>query len=186
VRARPSSHPHPKQLQSPEPSRPAILLRPRGPVKGTTRQPPARRIQARRVQGPPPNPLDATIVHALLAPAIIRILGGWNSWAPAPLRRRIPASVSLRRDPHKARHRGRHYTFVRNALVTGPTHPGFPTSAIYSSESGSDERLAGPYNEAYESPGTYSSTTGREWWRGRMRIGSLDLLPTRTQASAPW
>ncbi|MGH8825059.1 MAG: right-handed parallel beta-helix repeat-containing protein [Jiangellaceae bacterium] len=39
-------------------------------------------------------------------------------------------------------------TFVRNALVKGPTNPGFPASAIYLSESGSDERVEGPYNES--------------------------------------
>ena len=38
-------------------------------------------------------------------------------------------------------------TFVRNALVKGPTNPGFPASAIYLSESGSDNRVEGPYNE---------------------------------------
>jgi hypothetical protein len=38
-------------------------------------------------------------------------------------------------------------TFVRNALLKGPTNPGFPASAIYLSESGSDERLGGPYGE---------------------------------------
>jgi RND superfamily putative drug exporter len=31
--------------------------------------------------------LDATIVRALLVPALMRILGEWNWWAPAPLRR---------------------------------------------------------------------------------------------------
>ena len=38
-------------------------------------------------------------------------------------------------------------TFIRNALVKGPTNPGFPAAAIYLSESGSDERVEGPYNE---------------------------------------
>ena len=31
--------------------------------------------------------LDATIVRALLVPALMAILGDWNWWAPAPLRR---------------------------------------------------------------------------------------------------
>jgi uncharacterized membrane protein YdfJ with MMPL/SSD domain len=31
--------------------------------------------------------LDATIVRALLVPALMRLLGDWNWWAPAPLRR---------------------------------------------------------------------------------------------------
>ena len=39
-----------------------------------------------------------------------------------------------------------HNTFVRNALVKGPTNPSFPASAIYLSESG-DSRVPGPYND---------------------------------------
>ena len=39
-------------------------------------------------------------------------------------------------------------TFARNALVKGPTNPRFPASAIYISESGSDNRVQGPYNAA--------------------------------------
>jgi RND superfamily putative drug exporter len=31
--------------------------------------------------------LDATIVRALLVPALMRLLGRWNWWAPRPLRR---------------------------------------------------------------------------------------------------
>jgi nitrous oxidase accessory protein NosD len=38
-----------------------------------------------------------------------------------------------------------HNTLVRNAIGAGPTNPGFPTGAIYISESGSDDRVAGPY-----------------------------------------
>ena len=38
-------------------------------------------------------------------------------------------------------------TFVRNALIKGPTNPRFPASAIYLSESGSDESVSGLYNE---------------------------------------
>ena len=37
-------------------------------------------------------------------------------------------------------------TFVRNALVKGPSNPKFPASAIYISESGSDNRVQGLYN----------------------------------------
>jgi hypothetical protein len=37
--------------------------------------------------------------------------------------------------------------FVRNAIVKGPTNPGFPASAIYLSEAGSDPRAPGPYGE---------------------------------------
>ena len=45
-----------------------------------------------------------------------------------------------------------HNTFARNGLVDGPTNPGFPTSAIYVSESGSDSRVPGKYG------GTFSIT----------------------------
>jgi len=34
--------------------------------------------------------LDATLVRALLVPATMRLLGDWNWWAPAPLRRILP------------------------------------------------------------------------------------------------
>lgn len=38
-------------------------------------------------------------------------------------------------------------TFLRNAIVKGPTNPGFPTAAIYLSESGSDRRVPGEYGD---------------------------------------
>jgi uncharacterized membrane protein YdfJ with MMPL/SSD domain len=31
--------------------------------------------------------VDATIVRALLVPALMRLFGDWNWWAPAPLQR---------------------------------------------------------------------------------------------------
>jgi RND superfamily putative drug exporter len=31
--------------------------------------------------------LDATLVRALVVPAVMRLLGQWNWWAPRPLRR---------------------------------------------------------------------------------------------------
>jgi RND superfamily putative drug exporter len=40
--------------------------------------------------------IDATIVRALLVPALIKLLGDWNWWAPAPLRRlhaRLPEAA---------------------------------------------------------------------------------------------
>lgn len=43
--------------------------------------------------------------------------------------------------------------FVRNGLVKGPTNPQFPASAIYLSESGSDERVEGPYGKAFRIKG---------------------------------
>jgi hypothetical protein len=42
---------------------------------------------------------------------------------------------------------------ARNALVDGPKNPGFPTTAIYLSESGSDSRVATPYNTISEITG---------------------------------
>ncbi|HYX86561.1 MAG TPA: MMPL family transporter, partial [Gaiellales bacterium] len=39
--------------------------------------------------------LDATIVRALLVPSLMRLLGDWNWWAPAPLRR-LHRSVGIR------------------------------------------------------------------------------------------
>ena len=44
-------------------------------------------------------------------------------------------------------------TFVRNALVKGPTNPTFPAPAIYISESGSDSRVDGPYNNDFRIAG---------------------------------
>jgi nitrous oxidase accessory protein NosD len=44
-------------------------------------------------------------------------------------------------------------TFIRNALVRGPANPGFPTPAIYLSESGSDNRVVGAYNETFRVSG---------------------------------
>ena len=31
--------------------------------------------------------IDATIIRALLVPSLMALLGKWNWWAPAPLRR---------------------------------------------------------------------------------------------------
>jgi RND superfamily putative drug exporter len=31
--------------------------------------------------------MDATLVRGLLVPAVMRLAGDWNWWAPAPLRR---------------------------------------------------------------------------------------------------
>jgi hypothetical protein len=41
-------------------------------------------------------------------------------------------------------------TFVRNGLVKGPQNPGFPTPAIYLSESGSDERVGTAHGSSLE------------------------------------
>jgi hypothetical protein len=41
-------------------------------------------------------------------------------------------------------------TFARNGWVKGPTNPGFPTGAIYVSESGSDTRVETNFGESFE------------------------------------
>jgi hypothetical protein len=41
-------------------------------------------------------------------------------------------------------------TFLRNALGAGSRNPGFPSSAIYISESGSDPRVPGDYGDHFE------------------------------------
>ena len=38
--------------------------------------------------------IDATIVRALLVPALMKLMGEWNWWAPAPFRR-LPARVGV-------------------------------------------------------------------------------------------
>ena len=48
-------------------------------------------------------------------------------------------------------------TFVRNALVKGPTNPGFPASAIYISEAGSDNRVSGSYGDRFPISGNVFS-----------------------------
>lgn len=44
-------------------------------------------------------------------------------------------------------------TFIRNGHVKGPTNGGFPTSAIYVSESGSDDRVPTAYKDKFEISG---------------------------------
>jgi hypothetical protein len=44
-------------------------------------------------------------------------------------------------------------TFIRNALGAGATDPGFPESAIYISESGSDDRVPGGYGASFQITG---------------------------------
>jgi RND superfamily putative drug exporter len=53
--------------------------------------------------------LDATVVRMLLVPATMRLMGRWNWWAPAPLRRlhrRIGRVVGGDADPHRVADRG--------------------------------------------------------------------------------
>ena len=47
----------------------------------------------------------------------------------------------------------RNNTLMRNANVGGPKNPGFPTAAIYVSESGADSRVATAYNNTFEITG---------------------------------
>ena len=42
--------------------------------------------------------IDATLVRAFLVPALMRLLGSWNWWAPAPLRR-LQERLTARADP---------------------------------------------------------------------------------------
>ena len=45
--------------------------------------------------------IDATIIRALLVPSLMGLLGRWNWWAPAPLRRlheRIGFGIAQRHD----------------------------------------------------------------------------------------
>jgi hypothetical protein len=52
-------------------------------------------------------------------------------------------------------------TFARNGLGDGPTNPGFPTGAIYISESGADSRVPGPYGSALSiTENTFSDNWG--------------------------
>jgi len=44
-------------------------------------------------------------------------------------------------------------TFARNGLGKGPENKGFPTSALYISESGSDKRVPGVFNQTFEISG---------------------------------
>ena len=47
----------------------------------------------------------------------------------------------------------RNNTLIRNANVAGPKNPGFPTAALYISESGADSRVATSYNNTFEVTG---------------------------------
>jgi Right handed beta helix region len=52
-------------------------------------------------------------------------------------------------------------TFLRNGLGAGPKNPGFPTGAIYVSESGSDSRVPGKYGTTFAITGnTFTDNWG--------------------------
>jgi nitrous oxidase accessory protein NosD len=44
-------------------------------------------------------------------------------------------------------------TFIRNGIGKGPTNVGFPTPALYISESGADKRVAGMFSQTFEVSG---------------------------------
>ncbi|MGH7729044.1 MAG: right-handed parallel beta-helix repeat-containing protein [Vulcanimicrobiaceae bacterium] len=60
-------------------------------------------------------------------------------------------------------------TFVQNALVEGPTNPGFPTGAIYLSESGGDGRVPARYSTIEITGNTFTNN-----WSGVVLWESAD------------
>ena len=60
-------------------------------------------------------------------------------------------------------------TFVRNALVDGPKNPGFPTGAIYLSESGGDSRVPARYSTI-----TVANNTFIDNWSGVVLFENAD------------
>jgi hypothetical protein len=62
-------------------------------------------------------------------------------------------------------------TFVDNAILAGPTNPGFPSSAVYISESGSDSRVPGSYGSSFEieDNGFYDNWGGVILWENANR-----------------
>jgi hypothetical protein len=76
-------------------------------------------------------------------------------------------------------------TFLLNGLGAGPKNPGFPTGAIYLSESGSDPRVPGKYGTAFAITGN----TFTDNWGGVIlweNSGSAPRRPIRVPASARW
>ena len=53
-------------------------------------------------------------------------------------------------------------TFIHNGVGAGPSNPGFPTGAVYISESGSDATVPGPYNQVF----SISHNTFTNNWSG--------------------
>ena len=71
--------------------------------------------------------------------------------------------------------------FVRNAIGIGSTDPGFPTPALYISESGSDSRVAGKYSATFEITGNMfiNNWSGVVLWENANRFcGSPDNSST--------
>jgi hypothetical protein len=73
-------------------------------------------------------------------------------------------------------------TFIRNALVDGPSLPGFPDPAVYISESGGDSRVPGRYSGTIEITGNAFTDN----WSGVVLWESADRFcgsPDNTSAS---
>jgi hypothetical protein len=73
--------------------------------------------------------------------------------------------------------------FVRNAIGIGATDPGFPTPALYISESGSDSRVVSKYNATFEVSGNMfiNNWSGVVLWENANRFcGSPDNSSTGT------
>jgi hypothetical protein len=74
-------------------------------------------------------------------------------------------------------------TFVGNAVKEGPTNPGFPSGAIYISESGSDRRAPGPYGDVFK----ISGNTFTNNWSGVVAWENADRFagsPANTSSGA--
>lgn len=67
-------------------------------------------------------------------------------------------------------------TFVHDAVGAGPKNPGFPTGAVYISESGSDSSVAGPYNKQFSITGnTFTDNwSGVVMWENSNRFCGPD------------
>ena len=67
-------------------------------------------------------------------------------------------------------------TLARNGLVAGPKNPGFPTAAIYLSESGSDSRVSGPYGDHLRIAGNHfvDNWAGIVGWENADRFAGSD------------
>jgi hypothetical protein len=61
-------------------------------------------------------------------------------------------------------------TFIKNGITEGPTNPGFPTGAIYISESGSDPRVNTAYNQTF----AISGNSFQDNWSGVVLWESAD------------
>jgi parallel beta-helix repeat protein len=70
-------------------------------------------------------------------------------------------------------------TFLRNALGTGPTNPGFPTGALYLSESGGDSRAGSSFSTIEVQNNHFVDN-----WSGVVLTASATRRRTRATATA--